>query len=500
MKENKSWIHVIVIAVVFIGVYSYTFDSKLAMLGDNASYYMLGKALNKGEGYVNISSVKKSPNNHYPPGYPAIIAGVMLFSDDIVTIKVINGLFALIGVILFYFLTSSLVNNKILAFGVALLVAFNAHILWYASLIMSEVPFLLFSVAAVYFFSRTKQDKLELKDKYLWFALIALIIAYYIRALGVAILAGFVLSLLFKKNWKAIGLYIAVFAVAVAPWFIRSSKLGGGSYMRQLKMINPYQPALGQADFGDFVNRFFNNMGRYITKELPDALFPAFEPNYQQDATSGQWLMGLLLLGIMIFGVIKLANNKWLIIGYLLGTLGILMLWPEVWIGVRFMVPAIPFFLLLTFNGIYQLVRLILKSSKEVVVVSVLTGIILLFQFSAISAIHDEAKVRYSPGWDNYFALAKWLNQNEPNDVVVACGKPSLFHLYANKYTTRYKFTAPEQLIEELEKAQVDYVVIDQVYGNTIRYLLPAVRQYPERFQQVHHLKNPDTYLLKFKR
>ena len=71
--------------------------------------------------------------------------------------------------------------------------------------------------------------------------------------------------------------------------------------------------------------------------------------------------------------------------------------------------------------------------------------------------------------------------------------------MYANKYTVRYKFADPQDLITHLESSNVEYVVIDQVYGNTLRYLLPAVRQNPERFQQVYHLQNPDTYLLKFK-
>ena len=92
------------------------------------------------------------------------------------------------------------------------------------------------------------------------------------------------------------------------------------------------------------------------------------------------------------------------------------------------------------------------------------------------------------------------VKKNETG-VVVSCGKPSLFYTYADNYTMRYKFTKdPAELIADLEKQKVDYVVIDQVYGNTFQYLLPAVRQYPNRFEQVLHLKNPDTFLLKFKK
>ncbi|MEM6523478.1 MAG: phospholipid carrier-dependent glycosyltransferase [Bacteroidota bacterium] len=500
MKARTHWIHIIVLAVVFLGAFSYTFDSKLAMLGDNASYYMLGKALAEGEGYVNISSSAKRPSNHYPPGYPVIISTVMLFSDSLVSIKIITGLLGLMGLILFYFLSLKLLENEVMAFGITLLAILNAHILWYSSLIMSEVPFLCFSLMSLFFFTKTDLKQLNLRDKYVWLTLISLISSYYIRSLGVALIGGFVLALLFKKNWKSIALYIGVFAAAIAPWFIRGSNLGGSSYIRQLKMINPYQPALGQADLGDFIDRFLENFSRYITKELPDALFPVFDPAYGQEASGSAWLIGLLLMGIMVFGLLKLKDHQWLITGYLLSTFAILMLWPQVWIGVRFVVSIIPILILLLVNGLFQAVLIMVKKSNKKVVAAVLMSIFLLFQFNAISEIHDQAKEKYSPGWRNYFELAKWIDRNVKGETVVACGKPSLFHLFANKYTLRYKFGNPEELLIHLEERQVDYVVIDQVYGNTLRYLLPAVRQYPERFQQVQHLPNPDTYLLKFKR
>ncbi|MEM6361198.1 MAG: phospholipid carrier-dependent glycosyltransferase [Bacteroidota bacterium] len=500
MKESTNWIHAIVLAVVFLAAFSYTFDSKLAMLGDNASYYMLGKAIAQGEGYVNISSIAKRPNNHYPPGYPLIISGIMLFTDNLVQIKIATGLLGLAGLLVFYFLALRLLKDEIMALGITLLAILNAHALWYSSLIMSEVPFLCFSVMAVFFFTKTNQERFSFKDKYVWLALACLIIAYYIRSLGVALMGGFVLALLFKKNWKSIAIYVGVFAAAIAPWFIRGSNLGGSSYIRQLKMINPYQPALGQAELGDFIDRFFENFSRYVTKELPDAVFPVFEPNYGQEATGGQWLAGFLLLAIMIFGIIKLKDHRWLVVGYLLGTFAILMLWPQVWIGVRFIVAIVPFLILLLINGLFHAVKLVAKKSSEKVVSGTLMTFFLLFQFSAISDIHNQAKEKYSAGWKNYFEIAEWLDNNVKEETVVACGKPSLFFLHANKYTLRYKFANPDELLTHLEERQVDYVVIDQVYGNTLRYLLPAVRQYPERFQQVHHLPNPDTYLLKFKR
>ena len=127
--------------------------------------------------------------------------------------------------------------------------------------------------------------------------------------------------------------------------------------------------------------------------------------------------------------------------------------------------------------------------------------IMALFYISPMMDKHEKATEPLVPAWKNYFEVATWAKNNLKDDVLISCGIPSSFYLYADTYTVRFKFSEdPKELIADLEKRKVDYVVIDQFYGNTFRYLIPAVRKYPHRFEQVYHLKNPDTYLLKFKR
>lgn len=295
------------------------------------------------------------------------------------------------------------------------------------------------------------------------------------------------------------GLSILSMVIGGLPWFIRGQSLGGTSYMNQLKMINPYNPGLGDASLSDFLDRFWSNFSRYVTKEIPDAVFN-FGPAYNEPLSGKEWMIGLIFLVVIGFGLVQLKHFRWLIIGYILGTLGILMIWPDVWIGVRFIVPVIPIFILGFLNGFYNLFVLIRKQSKISNVVLYAPLALLLFLISPLQELHTRAKEAYPLAWQRYFEVAEWLNKNEEN-VVISCGKPSLFYTYADNFTMRYKFTKDtDELIAHLERQQVDYVVIDQVYGNTFQYLIPAVRQHPERFQQVLHLKNPDTFLLKFKR
>ena len=484
----------LLLLVVFVGLYAYTFDAKVAQLGDNASYYMLGKALAGGEGFVNISKVTKTPNNHYPPGFPAYLSLGIFMGMGITGLKLLNGLALLIAVGVLYFLSEKVTGSRMLSFVTALFTIFNFHILQYGSMLMSETLFMCLSLLALWFTVNSER----MGDRKYILALLFGIAAYYTRSLGLALIVAITVHYGVQRKWKEAGIYFGGFSLAALPWFLRSQKLGGGSYTRQLQMINPYRPELGKAGFGDYASRIWENFSRYISKEIPYSLFPGDMPDYQASSGIGSWVFGLVLVGLVIYGALQLGKYRVLILGYLVFTFGILMLWPDVWVGPRFMLPVIPVMYLGMLMGVNCVLRLLFsKANKEFksgwLVVPV------LFLLPSVAVLHEQAKTPLHPAWQNYYAMAAWLSQNEKPDVVVSCGKPALFHLYSGTYTSRFAFSNdPESLIRELEAEQVDYVVLDQVYPNTIRYLLPAIQTYPERFQQVHSLKNPETYLFKF--
>ena len=62
---------VLITAVVFTAVYVSIFDNKIDLNGDNANYYILGKALATGEGYVNTQ-----PSHLCKQSYTIILASI----------------------------------------------------------------------------------------------------------------------------------------------------------------------------------------------------------------------------------------------------------------------------------------------------------------------------------------------------------------------------------------------------------------------------------------
>lgn len=288
----------------YIGIYSYIFDSKLDLNGDNADYYILGKALATGKGFRNISEPEQPLATHFPPGYPLIIAAVLKISpDNIAAIKTLNGIFFYGSLVLLFFLLKQFCSTIWIPSIAVMIVSFNAHLLRFSTIMMSEIPFLFFSILSLYLFLKVDFSKNVAKTYQFYLFLFCVVFSYYIKALGLALMTGFLLYLLFRKNVKSMVLVLTGFVIGILPWFIRGQRMGGNSYLYQLFQINVYRPELGNAGIVDFVIRFINNTMRYITREIPYALFPSIPVDYGKNYFAHEWITGLLLLALIIYGI-----------------------------------------------------------------------------------------------------------------------------------------------------------------------------------------------------
>jgi hypothetical protein len=329
-------------------------------------------------------------------------------------------------------------------------------------------------------------------------------IAFYLRTLGIALLAAFLFMMLkdIRNKWKYMLAYGGGYVVLFLPWLVRSNRLGGNSYLSQLVMVNPYRPENGKIGISDLFGRLFNNVERYITREIPDALFPFKEFNYREEIGTMEWIPGILIIALIIIGIWKLPRFRWLAIIYFATTFFILLLWPDVWVGIRFVLPLVPLLIMAMLSGLQWLLTLlsgILNFKKAIPLWPVI--LVLYFNISEIQFLRMKSLAGYESKWNNYFNLAKSFQKQGAKDLVVSCRKPSLFYLYSETYTTNYKYTPDaEELIADLRKRKADFVILDQLgYSSTFRYLYPAIQNKPEYFEIIAKLENPDTYLLKFK-
>jgi hypothetical protein len=210
----------------------------------------------------------------------------------------------------------------------------------------------------------------------------------------------------------------------------------------------------------------------------------------------------------MIYGLIRLKKFFKLFLFYLIAAFGILLLWPEVWVGTRFVLPLIPLLSFLFINGAVELISLlgfrVLKIKSQNAIYLTLVALSLLSMNSygkgALKTLKFDAKGRFGNNYQNYFKLAEWIKKNASPTSVTCCRKGALFYLYSGKYVTGFENTNNvEEEIKYLEKVGTNYVILDHLgYSSTALYLFPAIKKYPNKFKEIVHLKNPDTYLLQF--
>ena len=91
---NLLWM--VGLTALFVISFSYIFDSKLNLNGDNCYYFANATSLAKGDGYADMFG---KPTTNFPPGYPLLMAPLRMVTDSIVAQKILNGLFLLGGVL-----------------------------------------------------------------------------------------------------------------------------------------------------------------------------------------------------------------------------------------------------------------------------------------------------------------------------------------------------------------------------------------------------------------
>ncbi len=504
-----GWLYPVLLVVIAFNLCRYVFEPKEALNGDNTEYYMLGKALSSGQGYVNVADPAKTPHHHFPPGYPLLIAGLMkLGFDSLNNVKALNGFFLIGSIVLLFGQFRRLSGNVHLSFVGALLVLLNAHILEYSTTEMSEMSFLLFSLLTLVCFQKIDFTKPAYRDPWLYAFIALLAFSYHLRNVALALAAGAGLVLLYRRRWLHLGMTVVGFGLLCLPWYLHDRALGGNARVSQLGFINPLRPELGLLQgAGAWVARVGENIGRYLTREIPSSVLSWQPVNYQQPIEPLEWIVGLALLALAGFGAWHFRRDRLLLAGYALATLGILIIYPPVWTGMRLIFHLLPFLVIALLVGLHEVGKLILAKANlrnPVVAGTVLPLLFLLLAglyTPSVKAMHQYARLGdYDPAYKNYFALAEWAKQNTLPDAVISCRKPGLFYIFADRYVTNYAFTADQKaLLDDLRRRKVSYVVLDALgYSSTGRYLYPVVMANPDKFEIVQQFKEPETYLLRF--
>ncbi|MDH6306799.1 hypothetical protein M2459_003445 [Parabacteroides sp. PF5-5] len=504
VKDSKLLLYVAALAIVFAVSFSYIFNSKLDLNGDNCEYYVLATSIAGGHGYSDITSEAHNPSNIFPPGYPLLMSVIRIFTDSIFPQKVLNGLFLLGSALLFFFFVRKNKLSDSMAFVASAIILLNYQVLHFATMMMSEMSFMFFTVLALWFLYKMDDEKPFWKDVYFYLAILSVAYCYHTRTQGIAMAAAVAGYFLFTKRWKQMLGFVAGFALCLVPWMLRNNLAGTGQsrYVSMIAMSNPWRPEEGTLSFGELLGRFFETFKMLVTKAVPGSILPYLSVDYSAATTMGEWLLAIVLFALIGIGMWRFGKFKYIFLFYTLATFGVISLFSTPSEN-RYITPLLPFLEVSLMVGLYTVLTMGVQRLKIAQSLSPWILLVLVFfSYPKLEQLHAMNNMPFPPSYKNYFTIAEEVHKQLPSNTVVSSRKPMLFYMFSKTSVTNYLWTEDQEaLIKGLVDSKVDYVVLEQLgYSSTPRYLYPAIQNNPELFPVVMHLPNPDTYLLKFER
>lgn len=542
--RNKWVIGVMLVIVSFVYNHNYAsmYDRKIDLNGDNIYYYSLGQALSQGEGYTNIISYQKTPHSHFPPGYPWFISKVVkVFPDNVQTVKKANGFLMYLSVVLLFFVVFLTTKNSILSFCSALLMSLHKDLLRIATIMMSETLFIFLSLLAVFLALLVMKNKIGEKRRWMlpvtivFYGLI-IAFAYFVRTMGLSLILALIgwlgiLAICELVRWRK-AVKNSEEAVAIAHKFsfmkaialclmtllaVGTAKLSWDARNRRLNIeANDYQSTFMKKTNNetmegaeDWKIRIKSNTAHFITRWIPEATYMK-EPVNDEDAITGkEWALGLLLMAVMICGCLYLNIGRLLMLFYVALTVGVLILYPEQYGGIRYIVPLMPFFIFLSLNGLSAIVAGMYKILKLQHPPFLAQGVVLLIvTLGFMSPAFVEAQTNYRKtarvkSWFNtgdvnavnFLTAAKFCGDSLPKDARIINRKPELFYMFSNYHpSSGFPFYAePDTIYNILRRDSIDYLIIDSWFRHAYVTLWPCIQKYPEKFKQVKKIGDVDT-------
>lgn len=518
LEKNQKILFWVTCIVAFI-TSLLLFDLKVSKGGDDAAYIV--RAIN----FVNDFEFPSFQG----PLYPMLLSlPVFLFGVKLPLLKSISVIF-IIGQFVFLFKAfRKNIPNTIFYAGI-ILAAFNAYILYYASQTYSEALFMFLQSILFFYFIKyfviNENTKGTIK--------IHIIIGFLIflmgitRSVGYASLFAVILYLAIARQWKNIALIFGGFLGFSLLFSLFKKAIWGAAGVqfstqaRQLLQKDYYYPDKGTEDLAGFIQRFIDNSQIYLSKYFYIYL------GFKKDICDPSTLLTLLtysFFALAIFWAFK-KNKTLMFTGIYLAVIYAItfLMLQQRWDSSRLVITSAPLVFIFVLSGFYYLLKKSQFKKLQFLFV-ILFAIVFLSNFNRTTTkIENNSKIlvsnlkgdRYSgftPDWVNYLKMATWVGDNIPNDVMVACRKPNLAQIFANrKFRGIYRMPSQDAdtLIDLLKKSNVEYVIMASLRKfenrkteytiNTIkRYLYYIQEKYPYSLEQVLKIGNDEpAYLFK---
>jgi hypothetical protein len=374
----------------------------------------------------------------YPWGYPLLLSAVYaLRGFDILAMKAFTSLFFLLSLAVVFFLFRGRITftRNLL---IVVLLGINPAFFEARDDVLSDFPFLFFSLLSLLLMQRTVVDRKTLAGPLGDSVLIGacMFLSFSTRMAGVVLLPTLLLVQLVEsvrsyRLSRTLPFRFTAFLAPYAVFFVLASALE-----IWLPSSSSYADQLGDFGWGSVTRNLM------LYAKLPVDFFTT---------SMGPWLTvaGKLLFLISIpalcLGAVRTAGGSCLFILFPALYMALLIAWPGVQ-GLRFMFPVMPFFLLFLFQGMDGAAsRLSLMPGQRLGVLSPAAayGAVALLIFGATSlgqafrAVQHPGYVLDGPYTRDSASLFGFIAHNTRKDDVVIFSKPRAMWLFAGRRSVR---------------------------------------------------------------
>ena len=497
LRRPPTWTVALALALVHLLLALAVFDPTVFTGGDNAAYLSLAHSLLERHSYTSTWEPLQPAHTQYPPVFPGMIAlGLLLGVKSWAGIKLIVVLCSTAAVALTY-LWLRRRRRPALALGVAFLVAISPGVLALSHQELSDVPFWALAMLALWAFERLgRRERLRLA-----LGVAAVVLAYFTRSAGLPLVLAALAWLAWRRRWRQ----LAIVAGAIVPlaflWWLRGKLTGGSVYAQLFWYVDPYRPAAGTIGVAQLFHRMFANERAYLGSALPVLL--------AEQVQSFVVFISYVVALLAIFGWVVRLRRPQVADFFFPLYIGLLLVWPEVWVGERFLLPAYPLLLAYAGDGASRLLRRI--GRRAVAPLGFATAALLAL--IAIPAIRSDASAGslcreefissngmacLDTPWQDFFEVASWSRGALPRGAAVFSRKPRLFYVYSDHTGLDVPRTQdPKEFLREAQANRIDYVLVDRLGGLTLEYFGPIFTAHPDAFCLVQATQDGGAALLR---
>ena len=478
--------------------------------GDNAGYVALADALLDGDGYVEPWDPARPPHTKYPPVFAATLAVAMaLGASTWAGLKWVPLLFAIAALAGTWWWVARR-RDPFWAAAVTLLTGCSAAFVYHARLLLSDVPFLAFTVGVLALMEGARRrgtgvdgspgpdGSTEVRTSVdgespasaaegltrpgivaVAGAVVLAGLAVLTRSAGAPLAVALLGVLAWQRRWKLAAASGVALAVPTLAWWLRGRGIEAeGAYLREFWMVNPYRPELGEIGWTGLIPRAVENAFGYVGTHLPTAL---------AGPSSLGSILGFAFVALAVVGWIRAVRSApGVAEAFVPMYLALILVWPAVWSGDRFVLPLLPVLLLYAGEGVAAAAAR-LREAAIAPALAAATAVLLLAQGSSVLSASDRAAacrgaVRAGGPWAcagqgmvQFTEAARWAGVNLPEGSVVLTRKPRIWYAMSGVPTRTYPFVSDvEVLLEDAREAGASYVVLDRV-GAQAQLLAAAI-------------------------